>query len=160
MTGQPYPYYGTKKSVAATQADIHKLLYKHGAQGTRWTEIPEEGLYEVEFLFPTPTKDGGKQTLMFRVRPTLLMKRDGTPHPEATMRMVLWWLKTKMEAITYGLRSVEQEFLAEAVHRLESGEEVTVGEVLIPRIFSGDVLEPGTLAKRLSPPDDKEEEPR
>ena len=157
MTSQPYPYYGTKVPVETTQAQIQHLLYKHGAQGIQWTEIPEEGLYEVMFLFPTPTKDGGKQTLMFRVRPTLLKKKDGTPDPAATMRMVLWWLKTKLEAITYGLRSVEEEFLAEAVHRLESGEEVTVGEILIPRIFSGKLLEPGGLAKRLPAPEDDDE---
>ncbi len=152
MSPQPYPYYGTKKSVVETLAVIQKELYKNGAQGMRWTEVPDEGLYEIEFLFPTPIEDGGKRMFKFRVRPTILKKRDGTPHPEATMRMVLWWLKSKLEAVTYGLRTFTEEFLAEAVHQLPSGEEVTVGEVLIPRIFGEDLLEPGALAKRLAPP--------
>ncbi len=144
---QPYPYYPTTKSVEATQADIQHLLYKHGAQGTRWTEVPEENLYEVEFLFPVEDR-----TLVFRVKPTVLKKKDGSPHPEATMRLVYWWLKTKLEAVTYGLRSITEEFLAEAVHLLPSGEETTIGEILIPTIFSGEAIEPGTLAKRLAPP--------
>ncbi len=148
---QPYPYYTTTKSVEATQADIQHLLYKHGAQGTRWTEVPDQLLYQVEFLYPVEDR-----LLTFRIKPTILKKKDGSPHPEATMRLVYWWLKTKLEAITYGLRSVTEEFLAEAVHRLESGKEVTVGEILIPTIFSGDVLEPGDLAKRLAPPKEDE----
>ena len=154
---QPFPYYGTTKSVEATQADIQHLLYKHGAQGTRWTEVPDQNLYEVEFLFPTPTEDRSKQTLMFRVRPTVLKKKDGSPHPEATMRLVYWWLKTKLEAVTYGLRSIEEEFLAEVVHHLPSGEEATVGEILIPKIFGGDLIEAGDLArKKITAPKDEE----
>ncbi len=153
---QPYPYYTTKKTVESTQADIQLLLYKHGAQGTRWTTIPNQGVLEVEFLFPVDQEDNAKRLLMFRVRPTILKRPNGEPHPEATMRLVFWWLKTKLEAIQYGLRTVTEEFLAEVVHQLSSGEEATIGEILIPIIFSGELIEPGSLAKRLAAP--KEEE--
>ncbi len=101
-------------------------------------------------------EDDTKRLLMFRVRPTILKRPNGEPHPEATMRLVFWWLKTKLEAVTYGLRSVTEEFLAEIVHHLPSGEEATLGEILIPTIFSGDAIEPGSLAKRLAPPKEVE----
>lgn len=100
-------------------------------------------------------EDGGKRLMMFRVRPTIIKRPNGEPHPEATMRIVYWWLKAKLEAVQYGLRSVVEEFLAEVVHQLPSGEEATVGQILIPHIFSGDAIEPGKLAKRLPPGEGK-----
>ena len=157
MSPQPYPYYTTTVSVDRTQAEIQHLLYKHGAQGTRWTSIPNEGVYEVEFLFPVDQEDGTNRLLMFRVRPTIIKRPGGEPHPEATMRLVFWWLKTKLESIQYGLRTVTEEFLAEVVHQLPSGKEATIGEILIPTIFSGEAIEPGSLAKRLAPPKDEDD---
>lgn len=44
MSKQPYPYYTTEVPVEKTQAQIQCLLNKHGAQGTLWTNIPNEGL--------------------------------------------------------------------------------------------------------------------
>jgi len=50
------------------------------------------------------------------------------------MRLLYWWLKSQVEAIQYGLMSVEEAFLAQAVASLEGQ---TVAEILLPRLRSG-----------------------
>ncbi len=141
------PYYSTTVEAETTQAKITKMLYEYGAEGTRWTNLGKD-IIELEFIWKVETPEG-ERPMQFRLRPPMMLKKDGEPHPKQTMRLVYWWLKAKLEAVVYGLRSIEQEFLAEVVGQLPSGEEVTVGEMLIPQILTGEAIGPGALAKAL-----------
>jgi len=124
----PIPYAGTNVPAEVTQGQITKLLYKAGAEATRWSAT-RDGQTELAFVFPVK---GHK--VAFRIAAPLLADRYGKPKPNETMRLLYWWLKSQVEAIQYGLMSVEEAFLAQAVASLEGQ---TVAEILLPRLRSG-----------------------
>ncbi len=153
------PYYGTKVPRVQSQEQIRKLLYKYGAEGHQWAEVGEN--IELQFLWPMDVVDGKRRMMKFRIRPPMLHFRNGDPHPRQTYRFLYWWLKMKLEAVTYGLRSMEEEFLAEVVAHIAGphGEklEATIGEIFIPQVSSG-LLEAGGLSRALGLPAPEEEE--
>ena len=71
---------------------------------------------------------------MFLVAAALVANRIENPRPTEPMRLLYWGLKSQVEAIQYGLMSVEEAFLAQAVASLEGQ---TVAEILLPRLRSG-----------------------
>ncbi len=160
------PYYGTKVPRVQSQEAIRKLLYQYGAQGLQWAEIKEGDVIELQFLWPKDVVDGKRRMMKFRVRPPMLRFRNGEPHPRQTYRFLYWWLKSKLEAVAYGLRSMEEEFLAEVVAHIEGphGEKVeaTIGDIFVPQIETG-LLEAGGLSRALGlpspgPPEEEEED--
>jgi len=56
-----------------------------------------------------------------------------------SLRLLYWYLKTKLEAISFGLVSVEHEFLSDIVYRLPDGTEKTISEVMIKELGSSDM---------------------
>lgn len=164
MKAQKIPYEGTSISPERTQAEITGLLYAEGAEATRWT-TGRDGRSELEFIFKVQGTP-----VMFRITPALLTKRSRSrartkfqaasgPLTEqvdvaASMRLVWWWLKAQLEAIRYGLTSVEEAFLAHVAGNLPEGGTVTVGQLLLPRIRSGKLLAPTDLIKALPAPEE------
>ena len=59
------------------------------------------------------------------------------PNWAQSFRLLFWWLKAKLEAVAYGLTSVEQEFLSQVVLKLPNGQQVTVGAALAEPILAG-----------------------
>jgi hypothetical protein len=140
MKPERLPYRGTHLSTEQTQAQIRKLLYKSGAKGVQWTTIGER----VRLAFVLE-EDGN--TFTIRVDPPLLVDpRKNATNAAASMRLLLWWLKSQLEAIRYGLFTAKEAFLAQIAGRLPSGSEVTVGEIIIPKLTGFDATE---LAKAL-----------
>lgn len=125
------PYEGTEIPATRTQGEIIGLLYGAGAEATRWSST-KDGATELEFIFPVKG-----QKVAFRIRTPMITDSRGRPKPDQTARLLWWWLKSQLEAIRYGLVSVEEAFLAHAVASLGQ----TVGDILLPRLRSGaDVL--------------------
>ena len=60
-----------------------------------------------------------------------------SPNWAQSFRLLYWWLKAKLEAVAYGLTSVEQEFLSQVMVKLPSGEMTTMGAALTEPIFTG-----------------------
>ena len=54
-----------------------------------------------------------------------------SPNWAQSYRLLYHWLKAKLEAIAYGLTDAQQEFLSQVVVALPSGEQKTVGEILL-----------------------------
>jgi hypothetical protein len=128
-----------------TKADIDKLLGEHGIQGIQWTTYQGQSI--LRFLWQLTVK-GVKKEIMFEFKPPLIetQKRvwsqqdnrtiKATVQLEATSyRLLFWYLKNKLEAVKYGLQSMEKEFLSQAVVSLPNGSKTTVGENIL------DVLE-------------------
>lgn len=143
------PYADTSVPPERSQAAIQKMLYEHGAQGLQWTEVSDQ--VELKFVIAI---DGKPMTV--RVRPAMLVirkreygRRGSTQtmvSKAATLRLLFFWLKSTLEAVRYGLVSFQEAFLAHVVGRLDSGQEVTVGDMLIPRLMD---MNPSDLAKAL-----------
>lgn len=139
------PYAQTSIPPGESQGKITGLLYEHGAEATRWT-TEKDGTTILEFIFDVR----GHKTA-FRVVPPILKDTRGKPHTAQSMRLLYWWLKSQMEAVKYGLTSVEEAFLAHVVGSLPSGEQVTMGDVLLPRLRAGEILGPSEISKALPP---------
>jgi hypothetical protein len=67
----------------------------------------------------------------------------------ATMRLLYWWLKAQLEAVRFGLISMQEAFLADIAGHLPDGREVTVLELVGDRL---DAFDPAELARELPEP--------
>ncbi len=146
MSSQPYPYYDTVIPARQTQVQITKMLYEEGCEATRWTEEDKGESIMLEFIWKIPTEEG-KKSFAFRVSPPLMHKwvgrghaRHQVPNPNAAMRLLWWYLKSKLEAVKHGLVTVEEEFMQAIVLPLPGGRDATMGEVVLPQIKAGKVL--------------------
>lgn len=140
------PYSGTQKDPDTTIADINRMFRSYGIDNFQWTTLWDKNIVELRFGVQVDTK----KNLMIKVTPpVLLVKRrifDEKAHRSSmkeipdwprSLRLMFWWLKAKVEAIAYGLREVEEEFLSDIVVRLPTGEETTVGKAIRPALSAG-----------------------
>ena len=153
------PYSDTSIAPEMTQGKIQRMLYDYGAKAVQWTEVGDQ--VELKFII---TDDKGRPFTV-RVRPPMLVSRKRTQgkygslanfvNKAASFRLLWWWLKSKLEAVSYGLVTFEQEFLANIAGHLPGGEEVTVGDLLIPKLAGMDLTD---LARALPAPKEKPRE--
>ncbi len=139
------PYAGTKVPVERSKSAITELLRAYGAEGVQWTD--NFGTGEVELRFAVRQQD--QKVVMYRVTPAAFRERHSTWDPvkgkrvvteapdwSRSLRLLLAWVKTKVESVAFGLTTVEEEFLAQRLVYDSQGRERTVGEVAIPAINS------------------------
>ena len=130
------PYSDTTIAPERTKADIEKLLKEHGITDIQWTTF--QGQTTLRFLWQLTVK-GVEKHIMFQFTPPIIpsTKRSWTGmryekvnvNLEATAYRLLWhYLKNKLEAVRWGLESMEKEFLSHAVVALPDGKQTTVGE--------------------------------
>jgi hypothetical protein len=140
------PYRGTTVSVDRSKEQISKLLRDYGADGVQWAEHFQSGTLQLQFAV---AREGGG-AIRFRITPAAFKEKHVSWDPikgrnvtvEApdwprSMRLLLAWLKTKLESIAFGLTAIEEEFLAQTVVRDGTGQETTVGELIVPAIEAG-----------------------
>lgn len=127
------PYRYTKIPYTQTICDINEMLREYGANGIRWTEL-ENDLPVLEFLIRTKRK--GRE-LEFRVMvkpPEIEVKkiinnqRVNTINKDGSLRMVYWYVKSRLEAVTFGLEDIFDAFMLRVIHTLPDGTETTIGE--------------------------------
>ena len=140
------PYSGTQKDSDSTIADINRMLRSYGIANFQWTTLWETNMVELKFSVST---EKGKSLTIKVMPPVLLVSRRifdpkmnrtfkrEIPDWPRSLRLMFWWMKAKIEAIAYGLREVEEEFLSDIVVHLPSGEEITVGKAIRPVLVSG-----------------------
>jgi hypothetical protein len=140
------PPYKDTKSVEETQMDITRLLKKFGIEDCQWTTLWSQNAVELKFVVET---EPGKH-IIIKVKPPFFMAKRKTWDPKQgkhviteapnwaqSFRCLFYWLKAKLEAVAYGLREIEEEFLSDMVVKTPDGEERTVGELVRPAITDG-----------------------
>lgn len=130
------PYEQSPVDVGRTQEQIKKLLGRHNVVATRFTSFPAHAL--MEFVRKDP--DTGR-LIPYRVtvRPKAAGKqRAGSctldQAERQVWRVVYWWLKSKLEAIQFGLLEFEQEFLPYLLLDDGSGRRDTVDHIFFERL--------------------------
>jgi hypothetical protein len=109
------PYETTTVSVGASQESIEKLLEKHGITKTQWTS-DKETLVQLAFIY-----ESSGRKIAFRIAIPYLTKKVGRNKEEvrvlreSTMRMLFYFIKSKLEAIKFGIESIEEAFLAHII---------------------------------------------
>lgn len=143
------PYAGTQVDAYNSQVKITKLLESFGIEGVQWTTLFREG--KVELRFPIETEiDGVKKNFMVKLQPPSLKEKHRTydpvkgrhvveeaPNWSQSMRLLYWYVKSKIEAIAYGLVSAEEEFLSDIVYALPDGQESTIGKIITKKVVEG-----------------------
>lgn len=134
------PYRTTTIPYGQTKTDIDEMLKEAGAIALRWTETPDSmkgvSLPVLEFMLSVELEGMEKQ---FRVgiQPPLLYdkKRDRsgvieTPNRNASMRLLYWYLKSRLEAVKFGLEDVFDAFMPRVINSLPDGRTITLGETM------------------------------
>ena len=140
------PYAGTSVGVDQSKAQISKLLRDYGAEGVSWTDNFQTGQVNLRFVV---VREDGRSTA-YSITPAAFKEKhtswDSTkgrqitveaPNWPRAMRLLMSWLKTKLESIAFGLTEVEEEFLAQMVVRDARGQETTAGELVLDAIEKG-----------------------
>lgn len=139
------PYLDTKVPYEQTKAEIEILLRSYGVKGIRWTIL--EGQDDVlEFIINAKVQGVPKQ-LGITVRPPhIIIKKKlhgvvtDTEDINQEYRLLFHWIKSKIEAVVWGLSTIEKEFLSEILLKLPDGTESTVGAEVI-KLMSKDSLQ-------------------
>jgi len=126
------PYANTKVPFEKTKAKLERLLRSYGVKKVVWANDDNEEI----LLFEVLAQVGGVQrgiTIQIKTPHIPLTKRQygrlvHTENRNQEWRLVFHWVKSKIEAVMWGLSTIEQEFLSEVALKLPDGSVTTVGE--------------------------------
>lgn len=146
------PYEGTTIDAYRTKAEIDGMLHEFRMvdrdtntemakiTAVRWTDVPPN-MPMLEFMMEYVSPEGVKKGVAIKLQPPLFyrrVKRGGQvvnePQPNQSMRILYWYLKSKLEAILYGMNDATKEFLSEVLISLPNGKQTTVGEHIIDQV--------------------------
>ena len=144
------PYHGTKVDVEKSKMEIRNLLMKYGVSQMRWTEDMENDKVMFEFFIK-----GEERTYLVRLMPkpfyekhrmwnSRANKSDITTVPNwaRAYRMLATYVKAKVESITFGMHTIEEEFMPDiVVHDPQTNEEMTLADAILNNKVSFPQLE-------------------
>jgi len=137
------PYRNTKVSYGDTKNDIEEMLKEAGAIALRWTESPDSmrgvALPILEFIFPIEW-NGIQKNFGVKIQPPLLASRKRAygrrgatiemSDRNASMRLLFWYLKAKLEAVRFGMDDVFTAFMSRVINQLPDGTNITLGDTV------------------------------
>ncbi len=128
-------YSNTSVAMSKSKEQIEKLLKKFNVQAVRFTSFPSYALLE----FVRKGKDGKLTPYRITVRPKVAAyARNPSVELDRAERQVwrvaYWWLKSKIEAIDFGLVEFEEDFLPYMLLENSAGGAGTVAQMLRPRL--------------------------
>lgn len=133
------PYEKTTVDPMRSWGEICKILYAHGCEATRYTELAEG--FIIEFIRVSMNAGvKGKQVVKMPVRydyskaRTVQMKEQ---ERRTKWRSLFYYIKATFDAVDKGLVTIEQAFMADTVVSLPSGEQKRVIEAFLPQVSRG-----------------------
>ena len=146
----PKSYRTTTVHWAKSQANILKLLLKQGVQDVRFTTLASQGQAYCEFNYPM-TLEGKDVVIGVRIKVPLPPQgrlRDTDQTTNQAYRALLYYLKSKFEALQFGLVEFIEEFLPHVTLHDKSGKSATVYQLLEGKVKQGFITgqQTGTLA--------------
>ena len=125
------PYENTVIPSSKSKGDIDELLKKMGAIAIQWTETPESirgtSCPILQFAV-NRTLNGVEQRFVVKIQAPLLIVDRGRgydkkhmPNINASMRLLYWYVKSKAEAIEYGLEDIVESFMSRILVSLPDG---------------------------------------
>ena len=134
------PYVDTQVPASRSRGDIDVLLKKIGAIAIQWTDstasIRGEECPTLQFAVSRILNEA-EQRFIVRLKAPLLRVKKGTKHHRisvpnlnASMRLLFWYVKTKTEAMEYGLEDVVEAFMPHILISLSDGSTSTMAQAL------------------------------
>jgi len=115
------PYYGTKISIQGTVTNIKKLLKKYNLVGIQITEYGKT--FRLVFALE---KDDKKYAFQFE-----LVIPNNERFARQKFRAFYWHLKSRLEAVDFGLFTLQEVFMPEMLVQLSDGYISTVKNALL-----------------------------
>jgi hypothetical protein len=146
------PYLDTSVNADRTYAEIQRMLLDAGCEGV---QVTRTAIGEVTIRFGLEVEvQGVRKRIGCELRPALLAQRKRqhgtygslvtTTNEAATARLAWWYLKSKIEAVQYGLVSAEREFFSQILVALPEGGTGTIGDMAERSVMNGgQVILPG-----------------
>lgn len=141
---QKIPYSSTTVAWTKTKGEVEGILYNLRSKGILkkhgWTTEGDAD-DEVDTLYmelEIPIGETQLRTIQLKFQPTMIYREKKDRHrrrvtvieKNTSWRLFYWHFKSKMEAVQYGLVTLENEFMSNIMHHLEDGREVTFGDAL------------------------------
>lgn len=123
------PYRNTKVTMDKSLAEIRAMLKQYDVNDVSHT-VRGDGL--ITMIFARPDEVGHMSAYKFQVR-TLTPDNQGE---RQIMRMLYWWMKAKLETISFGIADFATEMLPYQLIAGEGGYQ-TVAESVIPQLKAG-----------------------
>ena len=137
------PYQKTTADPERTEMQINKLLRDYGISKYQWSKDFAHNQIYLNLIVEAEI-NGVKKEIGIKIEPPTFAAKRRTwnaqtgrhdivfaPNWAQSYRLLYHWLKAKIEAIAYGLTTVEKEFLSQIVIQLPSGQTRTVSELLV-----------------------------
>jgi len=163
------PYGGTQVGADRTYSQIQQFLLDSGCEAVQITRASQG---EVSIRFVIEVEVGGvHRKIGVEVCPALLAqkkRRYGSygslvtvANEAASARLAFWYIKTKIEAVAFGLVNAEREFFSQILVALPDGKTGTVGDMAERSILDGGgVILPGfdmdSRPRQLPPPSERQ----
>lgn len=111
-------YSGTKLTVEATQIHISTLLKKYGIVDVQHTTMGSS--YIIRFLY-----NGQGYQLNLE-----LTGKESEQQQRQKFRAFYWYMKTRLEALEFGITTFEKEFISARLITMANGAVKTVGDIV------------------------------
>jgi len=131
------PYDRTEIDVIKSQNDIQKLLLEYGAEGIQWIVFRDD-LPRLAFIIEANI-NGTRKKVGVQIDPPIIRPKNSPQgiNFKQSMRVMYWYVKSKLESVAYGVKTFEKEFLDDIVYRLSDGREVKVGDMILKQVAEG-----------------------
>lgn len=135
------PYQNTDVDPFKTQGQIQKMLQDYGAEAVSWVSDFTNNKVQLSFVIEIELH-GIKRKIGVQMQPPTFLGTHKTwsptkgyqkvhaPNWQQSMRLLYYYLKAKLEAISYGLVDAEKEFFAQVITKLPTGEQGTVFDLI------------------------------
>lgn len=148
------PYADTKASADRTQQEVTNLLRKYGVSQINWQIDYDMEQVVLDFIveYQKP-EDQSIHRIAVRVKPPMFAATRRTWDPKLgryrkmemanwaqSMRLLFYWIKAKLEAVSFGLNSVEKEFLSDIVTTMPDGSRLTVWDMISQQMMDNTIL--------------------
>lgn len=170
------PYKGTTVPAEKTYGQIQRMLLDYGCEAVQITH-EASGRVVIRFGIEVETR-GVKRRIGIELEPPLLSKEEvrviprysgdrwpekkkvHVPDHDRSARAAYWYLKSKLEAVSWGYVTAEKEFLSQVMVQLPDGRIGTVGETVDDSFEKGGGLFlPGLSERRFALPAAEERQP-
>ncbi len=151
MIDKPLKSWDTRVSISKSQEDIRNLLARFGAKKVSFEDDFESGSQMLRFEYPL------KDDLIVPVHFSIAIKgifdwldENGrqswnNEYLEKQAKKVSWrhifdWVKANINLVEYGLIPFENIFLSYFSHVLPDGTYKSLGETILPQLYSGEIF--------------------
>jgi len=151
MINKPLKSWDTRVPISRSQEDIRDLLARFGANKVSFEEDFEKGTQVLRFEYPIENKRVVPVHFKIQIKGIYeWLKENGRSSwnneflfkqaKKVAWRHIFDWVKSNINLVEFGLMPFENMFLSYFSHVLPDGTYKSLGEEIIPKLYSGELF--------------------